>query len=184
MRSAARTLGLLVLVVALPAVSSERVAAQVIPDSARTDSAAAAPTALGDTLAQETDSTRLAIMRRLERLARPVGADSILFAQDSARLAEAAAGQRPGVGIDSVATSLMGLRGYVLTEYEGDAARFGARDRVLLLRAPAEGRARVSQEGMTIEADSSITFNERTGPMRTCGEATFTPPDGGCPWPA
>jgi hypothetical protein len=72
----------------------------------------------------------------------------------------------------------MRIPGFLLTEYEGDAADFGAIDRVLVLTAPGDGRARVTQEGLTIEADSSITFDERSGSMRTVGEATFTPPDG------
>jgi len=128
---------------------------------------------------EETDSARLAILERLERLARPPGYDSVLFALDSAAMADAAAGRRAaGTGMDSVATVLMQMPGYSLTEYEGESADFAAQSRVLVLQAPENGRARVTREGMILEADTSITFDESTGSMRTVGDATFTPPDG------
>ncbi len=130
-----------------------------------------------DSLSQEVDSTRLAILERLERLARPVGADSVLFVRDSARLAAAAAGDRGG-GMDDVATQLFQMPGYTLTEYQGDRADFRAQDRILVLQAPDGGRARVASEGSTIEADTSITFDESSGSIRTVGDATFTPPEG------
>ncbi len=125
------------------------------------------------------DSAQLRILERLQRLARPPGADSILFTQDSARLAEAAEGNRPtGGALDDVAASLLGLPGYSLTQYESASADFAAGRRVLVLQAPEGGRARVTREGMIIEADTSITFDEVSGRLRTVGDATFTPPDG------
>ncbi|MEX2467614.1 MAG: putative LPS assembly protein LptD [Gemmatimonadota bacterium] len=136
----------------------------------------------GEVAAQEPpqpDSVQERIRERLRRLARPVGADSVLFQEDSIRLAEAAAGVRPGVagGPDSVVTALSSMPGFTLTRYEGAGADFTAQERILVLRAPAEGRAKVSREGIEVEADSSITFDESTGLMRTVGMATFTPPD-------
>ncbi|MDH3272702.1 MAG: putative LPS assembly protein LptD [Gemmatimonadota bacterium] len=132
-----------------------------------------------DTLTQAPDSARLAILRRLERLARAPGADSILYVQDSVRLAQAAQGQRPsGAGSDSVATALLRMPGFSLTEYDAETADFDAQDRVLVLGAPAGGRARVAQEGSVFEADTSIVFNERTGSIRAIGDGTFTPPSG------
>ena len=129
--------------------------------------------------AEELDSARLAILERLERLARPPGYDSVLFLQDSLRVAEAAEGNRfGGAGMDSVATALLGMPGYDLVEYEAESADFAAQERILVLRAAENGRARVSSEGLVIEADTSITFNEATGRLRTVGEATFTPPEG------
>ena len=130
-----------------------------------------------DSIVQEVDSARLAILERLERLARPVGADSVLFVQDSARLAAAADGDRGG-GMDSIATALFAMPGYILTEYQGESADFRAQERVLVLQAPDGGRARVASEGSTIEADTSITFDESAGSIRTVGDATFTPPEG------
>jgi hypothetical protein len=79
--------------------------------------------------------------------------------------------------MDSVATALMQMPGYSLTEYQAESADFAAQSRVLVLQAPEGGRARVSREGMILEADTSITFDENSGSMRTVGDATFTPPD-------
>ncbi|MCH1571522.1 MAG: hypothetical protein L7S64_09270 [Longimicrobiales bacterium] len=131
-----------------------------------------------DSLVQEVDSARLAILERLERLARPVGADSLLFVQDSVRLAAAAGGDRGGGGMDDIATELFTMPGYTLTEYQGESADFQAQERILILQAPDGGRARVASEGSTIEADTSITFDEPSGSIRTVGDATFTPPEG------
>lgn len=133
----------------------------------------------GDTLQAEADSARLAIMRRLERLARRPGADSVLYLQDSLRLAQAAEGNRGGAaGSDSVTTALMRMPGFSLTEYDGESADFNAGSRVLVLQAPTGGRARVSQEGTVFEADSSIVFDEERGSIRAVGMGTFTPPQG------
>lgn len=144
-------------------------AAQVVPDSV------AVPV---DSLQARADSARMAILQRLERLGRAPGADSLIFVQDSVRIAQAAAGNRLGAGMDSIATLLYTMPGYALTEYEGESADFAAADRVLVLQAPESGRARVVQEGSVIEADSSITFDESAGSIRTRGLATYTPPDG------
>jgi hypothetical protein len=133
----------------------------------------------GVTAEEEVDSARLAILERLERLARPPGYDSVLYVQDSIQLADAAMGIRPGGGgADEVSSALLGMPGYSLTEYEAASADFEAEARVLVLQAPEDGRASVSQEGLVIEADTSITFDEATGSMRTVGDATFTPPEG------
>ena len=128
-RSAAGAAGLILPTLALAAMllGATKVQGQVARDTVQvSDSVAAAtasgPTTLPDSLTQEVDSARLAILERLERLARPVGADSILYVQDSLRLAEAADGQRPGGGSDSIASALMRLPGYSLTEYDGEAA--------------------------------------------------------------
>lgn len=124
------------------------------------------------------DSTRARILERLNRLARPVGYDSVLFLQDSARLAEAQQGDRPATsGMDSIARALTSVPGYTLTEYDAESADFRAGSRVLVLTAADGARARVSQEGNVIEADSTITLDEPAGRIRTNGMATFTPPD-------
>jgi hypothetical protein len=159
------------------------IACALTPGGSRSASAQApdslARQVVPDSLAQQADSARQAILRRLERLGRPVGADSTLFLQDSLRRAVAQqAGPRPVGAADSVTAALSTMRGYSLTQYEGERADFAAQDRVLVLQAPAEGRARVSQAGSVIEADSTITFDERAGSIRTVGQATFTPPDG------
>ena len=129
-----------------------RVDAQVV-DSMQvrdTTSSGAAPSdtieIVSDSLVQQVDSARLAILERLGRLARPVGADSLLFVQDSARMEAAAGGDRGG-GMDDIATELFMMPGYTLTEYQGESADFQAQERILVLQAPDGGRARVASEG-------------------------------------
>ena len=126
---------------------------------------------------EEVDSTRLRIMQRLERLGRPPGYDSVLYVQDSVRLAEAQAGRRPGAvaGADSVASALLQMAGFALTEYQSKSANFEAGDRILTLIAPDGGRASVIREGSRVEADSVIRYSEVTGRIQTVGESTFTP---------
>jgi hypothetical protein len=49
---------------------------------------------------------------------------------------------------------------------------------VLVLTAAEGARASVSQEGNVIQADSTITFDEPAGRIRTTGLATYAPPQG------
>ena len=128
---------------------------------------------------EQADSSRIRIMERLRRLARPPGADSLLYVQDSTRLAEAAAGNRPiSAASDSVTAALLSMPGYSLTEYQGGSADFQAQERNLVLKAAEGARARLSQEAMVFEADSAITYNQTTGRLRGVGGTTFTPPEG------
>ncbi len=129
--------------------------------------------------AAEPDSVQQRLLERLQRLARPVGADSVLFQEDSIRLAEAAQGRRPSMAgdADTVIATLSAMPGYSLTRYEGHSADFETAQRILVLQASEEGRARVRREGLEVQADSAIVFDESTGVMRTRGMSTFTPPD-------
>ncbi|HUP53133.1 MAG TPA: putative LPS assembly protein LptD, partial [Longimicrobiales bacterium] len=138
------------------------------------------PAAQQATDGEEADSSRIRIMERLRRLARPPGYDSVLYVQDSVRLAAAAQGNRPTASsqADSVTRALLALPGYTLTEYDGGAADFRAQERILVLTAAPDGRARVVREGMLVEADTSVTFDQTTGRMHMVGNPTFTPPEG------
>jgi hypothetical protein len=133
-----------------------------------------------DTVTQEVDSVRVRALDRLRTLARPVGYDSVLYLQDSVALAEAAQGNRPRVEAsgDSIAAALLALPGYTLTQYQGQSADFRAQERQLVLTAPEEQRATVSQEGLRLEADSSITFDQNTGIIRGIGSPTYYDPAG------
>ena len=52
-------------------------------------------------------------------------------------MAEAASGNRSGgAGIDPVATALMAMPGYSLTEYEAESADFEVQERILILKGP------------------------------------------------
>lgn len=124
----------------------------------------------------EADSARARILRQLTRLARPPGADSALYVQDSIAREEGLA--RPASTPDSVLTELLRMPRYGVTEYEGGKADFDAAQRVLVLLSEEGKRARVRGEGMEVEADSSITFNEKTGLVRARGNATSTPEKG------
>ena len=69
-----------------------------------------------DVQVEEEDSAELRVLERLRALSRPLGYDSVLYAQDSIRLAEAAQGIRPGGGgaaADSVVRALLSVPGYV-----------------------------------------------------------------------
>ena len=125
----------------------------------------------------QADSTRARILERLKRLSRPPGADSVLFIQDSIAREEAR-GNRPSSGPDATLAALMQMRDYAVTEYQGGRADFGAGERELVLQATEGQRARVNREGMDVEADSTITFNEASGRVRTVGQSTFTPQRG------
>ena len=124
------------------------------------------------------DSTQLRVQERLRRLARPPGADSALYLQDSVARAEAQ--QRSGVsaGQDSTLQALLEIDGYSVTEYEGGQAAFGTVRRSLVLQAPESGRARVNRDGLEVQADTSITYDEASGRVRTVGASTFTPTTG------
>ncbi len=123
---------------------------------------------------EQVDSTRLRIMERLQSLSRPLGYDTVLYVQDSIRLAEALQGNRPAPAAgDSIARMLTSMPGYLMTEYQGDSAAYRAQDRVIVLRAPEGGRARVSQEGMGVEADTLVTFNQGTGVLEAVGNPTY-----------
>jgi len=134
----------------------------------------------GPVAAQEqVDSTRLRVLERLQRLGRAPGADSVFFVMDSTRLENARQGQRQLTQAgDSVTAALLAMPGFTLTEYEAGAATFEAERRILVLTAAEGSRARVNREGMAIEADSSITFDDASGRLRTVGMSTLTPPDG------
>lgn len=129
---------------------------------------------------EEVDSTRLLVIDRLDRLARAPGFDSVLFLEDSIRIAGTEAGQgfRFGGGEDSILAELTSLPGFTLTEYDGGFTTFEVDERKLMLLAPDGGRARVSSEGMSVEADTSILYSQETGRLQTVGQSTFTPDTG------
>lgn len=125
------------------------------------------------------DSARMRILDRIQRLGRAPGADSALFVQDS--VAKEALGDRRGggsAGSDSTLAALLAMPGFALTEYDGGRADFSAKDRILVLHSMEGSRARVNREGLEVQADTSITYSESEGKVRTVGASTFTPPDG------
>lgn len=142
------------------------------------------------------DSTRTRILETVRRLSRGPTPDSLIPRMaDSARaVADTGAvgrrGRRTGGGggaggpsgrvgpADSVATALAGLPGYSVTRYEGQEAHFDARTRRLVLTSGEESKARITREGMELQADSSVVYDEETGRIRTRGGGTYTPEAG------
>jgi hypothetical protein len=92
-------------------------------------------------------------------------------------------GDAPGVGPggaalplggDSIMQALLDLPGFNSATYRADRADFDAADRRLVLSGTAESRAFFSGRGVRVEADSSITYADRAGQVRTQGPTDLT----------
>jgi hypothetical protein len=115
-----------------------------------------------------TDTVLTPEQRALERL-RAMGAvaqpDTARIQQDTVRAQQVrlqtAAPDR--IQRDSIMALLMGVRGYIATEYQGDTARFQTDINRLELR----GSPQVAREGLQLRADSLIVYEEAIS--RACG---------------
>ncbi len=131
---------------------------QVRPDSARAlilDRIRAGRGAPGDTLAA--DSLREV---GAERRDMPIG---VSMGRTPTRAPELPA------GADSVMRALITLPGYTPAVYQGNRADFNARNRNLHLVSSDSIRARFFGQGVQLEADSSITYDDERGIVRTRG---------------
>ena len=81
-------------------------------------------------------------------------------------------------GADSIMRALAELPGFSVAAYRGGEADFQAAERRLVLRGTPEDRALFSGQGNRVEADSTITFDDRTGRVRTTGPTLFSPQEG------
>lgn len=136
------------------------------------------------------DSTRMQVLSRLTRLARPIGVDSaeIRALEDSVALLEgrrrgtAPADGRGGTSAggasgDTVVSSLLSLPGYSVTEYSGAAAHMDA-DRRLVLEGDESNQARIRRPEGEVRSDT-VVYDPRTERMRTeGGQATLVPSQG------
>ncbi len=169
-------------VVALGAAASPGAAQNV----AQSDS-----TTLADSLATPVDSTRLRVLQRLQRLARPPGVDSVELRalQDSADAIEARRGGRGPTGAgsgapravapggDSTLAALAALEGYSFTEYAGEEAVLDS-DRRLVLIGSEGTPARIRRDEGEIRSDTVI-YDPKSQRMRTQGgEAVLVPSQG------
>jgi hypothetical protein len=130
-----------------------------------------------DTTTQQVDSTKLEMQRRLERLGRPMGSDTLFYLRDSVSAAQrrtrSTAPQAPRN--DTTLRQLMRMPGYGVTEYQGGQADFAAKKRILILESSKDHQARVQRDGNDIQADSTIRYNQITGLIRATGTPDFTP---------
>ncbi len=79
---------------------------------------------------------------------------------------------------DSVMRALAQLEGFTTASYQGDRADFDAATRRLILWGTAESRAFFSGSGGRVEADTSITYEDLQGRVRTTGRSDLTPSTG------
>lgn len=81
-------------------------------------------------------------------------------------------------GADSIMQALIRLDGFNSASYQGIRADFDAGTRRLVLWGTEESRALFSGQGVRLEADNSITYEEVQGRVRTRGRSDFTPSTG------
>ncbi len=72
-------------------------------------------------------------------------------------------------GADQIMQALVGLEGFSAATYQGERAVFDAGTRRLVLSGTEESRAFFSGQGVRLEADTSITYEDREGMVRTRG---------------
>ena len=81
-------------------------------------------------------------------------------------------------GADSIMQALAQLPGFTVATYQGLRGDYEARERRLTLSGTEEEKARFSGQGVRLEADSSIVYDDRTGRVRTRGSTLLTPDEG------
>ncbi len=152
----------------------------------------------GDTLTTRADSVRARILDRVRRNGALPPVDSLPPDEtgDPDRVAPPGADTtaRPGApppaggqesgrtssqvrlpsGADSVMQALSRLSGYNIATYSGARADFTALDRRLTLTGSEANAARFAGEGVEVEADSSIVYDEASGRVRTIGSTLLT----------
>ena len=106
----------------------------------------------------EEDSTRIRVLERLERLAKPPGVDSTLFLADSLAGVTRSAQPPTPTPVDSFMAALFELPGYSVSQYAGDEAQFDATEERLTLIGAENAVAELRQEGMTVTAADTISM--------------------------
>jgi hypothetical protein len=147
----------------------------------------------GDTIRSPADSVRIRILERVRDLSDPAppaeetpevepGAEPGAPRPAAPAVAPTPRPRTPQVqlpsGADSIMRALSELPGFTAATYEGTRADYEARERRLTLSGTEEDRARFSGQGVLLEADSSITYDDLTGRVRTRGPTLLTPSDG------
>jgi len=163
---------------------------------------ASPPGASADTLQTRADSIRARVLERVREQTAPAVRDTLAADPVPARATTPAAppvrpgtGARPGTagqsviplptGADSVMQALARLPGFTPATFEGARADYAALERQLVLWGdPSDPEnmipARFYGQGVRVEADTSVAFDDLSGRVRTRG-ATLLTPDRGDP---
>lgn len=137
----------------------------------------------GEEILSGADSVRVFVLERLRQAeaALEVEADSSAAGEVSGnhdgREGERAETARPPElppGADGIMQELVELEGFSAASYQGDRAEFDAATRRLVLSGTEESRAFFSGQGVRLEADTSITYEDRAGLVRTQGASDLT----------
>jgi hypothetical protein len=160
------------------------------------------PGASADTLQARADSIRARVLERVREQTAPAVRDTLEAGTVPPRAVSPATppirpgtGARPGTvgqsavplpsGADSVMQALARLPGFTPATFEGARADYAALERRLVLWGdPSDPEnilpARFYGQGVRVEADTSVAFDDRSGRVRTQG-ATLLTPDRGDP---
>jgi hypothetical protein len=123
-------------------------------------------------------------LKRLERLNRPVGQDTIDYRPTDTvpippRPMAGAGDSRPLSAEDTVASRLRTLLpGYQPAQYECATMRFEAATRDLSCQADSTRKASIAYQTNTVSADTSIYYSQRRDSVEAVGNPVFTPPGG------
>jgi len=126
-----------------------------------------------DTTVMTPEQRAMARLRALNRIGTPdtLRVDTAL-AQQAQRAVQQRAAPSP-IERDSIMAALLGLSGYMGTEFSGGRARFQADSSRLVMRDMAQ----VSREGNILAADSSITYDEKRALACGFGKPVLTAAD-------
>lgn len=156
-----------------------------------------------DTIQTRADSLRLRVLDRVRVLSAPPSADSLGADTVAGGGAEPPPAQPLGqgfglgvrvpgqagltlesqtplpAGADSTFQALAKLPGYTLATWTAGRMEFDASEQRLRLMGGADSvPARFAGQGVTVEADSAIVYDERMGRVRTVGATLLTPERG------
>jgi hypothetical protein len=157
-----------------------------------------AQTSIGaDTLRTRADSLRAQVLERVRILSEPPVLDTVQSDSASREAvgpdggfgfpAMAAGGSRGDTrpsaiylppGADSVLLALSQLPGFTIATYEAHRIEFDAGTQRLRLLAGDSVPARFAGQGVRVEADSAITYDDLAGRVRTSGSTLLTPDRG------
>ena len=120
------------------------------------------------------DSIRAFVLEHLRQGARDPEADSSSAAGTPAEGSERVSPPELPPGADETMQELAGLEGFSAASYQGERADFDAGARRLVISGTEESRVFFSGQGIRLAADTSITYEDREGMVRTEGSTELT----------